>query len=123
MGSKKNASTHVSRGKFKKRKVPKKAMAVSSSTPTPPVNGSRIINLENIQEHMQTVVNHATSCPSTSRNSADDQIAITMNKTHCDGLVGKSEQVLALFYGNVSLHCAVEEDVLFECDNFCTTIK
>jgi len=86
MGSKKNASTHVSRGKFKKRKVPKKATAVSSSMPSPPLNGSRIINLENLQEHVQTIVNHAISCPSTSRNSVDDQVAVTMNETHRDGL-------------------------------------
>ena len=86
MESKKNASIHVSRGKFKKRKVPKKPRAVSSSTPSPPLNGSRIIILENLQNHVQSIVSLATSCPSTSRNSADDQVTVTINETHCDRL-------------------------------------
>ena len=86
MGSEKNGSTHVSRGKFKKGKVPKKPRAVSSSTPSPSLNGSRIINLENLQDHIQSVVSHVTSCPSTSRNSADDQVTVRINETHRDGL-------------------------------------
>ena len=31
-------------------------------------------------------MSHVTSCPSTSRNSADDQFTVTINETHRDGL-------------------------------------
>ena len=50
MGNKKNFTTHVSRGKFKKRKGPTKLNTALSKNPVPnnpvsPLNGSRIINL------------------------------------------------------------------------------
>ena len=87
MGNKKNASTHASRGKFKKRKAPTKPVAVlSSSKPAPPLSGSRIISLENLQDHVQAVVSHTASCRSTNQNSSDDQATVVIDETCRNGL-------------------------------------
>ena len=85
MGCKKNASTHVSRGKFKKRRPPVKPSQVVPINPMPPLNGSRIINLEHLQDHLQVITSHAASCHSSSSCSFSSE-PVTVREERRDGL-------------------------------------
>jgi len=85
MGNKRNFATHVSRGKFKKRKASTKSNTMLSKNPVPnnpvsPLNGSRIINLQNLQEHMQVITSHAASCQPCSDNLHNEQVTVTISE-------------------------------------------
>ena len=85
MGCKKNASTHVSRGKFKKRRPPEKPSQVVPINPMPPLNGSRIIKLEHLQDHLQVITSHVASCHSSSSCSFSSE-PVTVREERRDGL-------------------------------------
>ena len=112
MGKNKNSSTHAFRGKFIKREPPIKPpkapivcddpanpanpMEVNPTeinptemnpTVTNPtvasLNGSRIINLQNLQQHLQTITNHAALCHSSTDEPSNEQhITVMINEKH-----------------------------------------
>ena len=51
------------------------------------LNGSRIINLQNLQQHIQTITSHTASChPSTDKPSNEQQTTVTISEKHREGL-------------------------------------
>lgn len=51
------------------------------------LNGSRIINLQNLQQHIQTITNHAALCHSSTDEPSNEQhITVMINEKHRDGL-------------------------------------
>ena len=67
MGSKSNRkNSHISRGKYKKKRPPvrwqKKETSATDMTPSPPVQGSRIINLEKLAPFINSVSEHSKTC-------------------------------------------------------------
>ena len=57
------------------------------ANPVASLNGSRIINLQNLQQHIQTITNHAAFCHSSTDEPSNEQhITVMINEKHRDGL-------------------------------------
>ena len=67
MGNNKNSrGSHASRGKYAKKKVPREK---KDKTAEDKCDGSRIINLNKLNEHLQEISHHAATCRSCSDNA------------------------------------------------------
>ena len=81
----KNGCTYVSREKFKKRRPLMKPTQLFPTNAIPPLNVSRIFNVQCLQDHLQVVTNHAASCQSSSSRSLSNE-PVTVREEHCNGL-------------------------------------
>ena len=54
--------------------------------PMPPLNGSRITNLEHLQDHLQVITSHAASCHASPNNEGPSYEPVTVREQHRDGL-------------------------------------
>ena len=81
MGNSKNMKwSHKCRGRYVKQVVPK----TTNSSKTLCLNGSRIINLEKLKEHLQVISQHAATCQACADNvlSGNDAIILTGEKNN-----------------------------------------
>ena len=80
MGNSKNRNSHACRGKYAKKKVPKTRKGKCNDTLKQ--NGSRIINLDNLQEHLQVISQHAATCQPCMDNALSGNDAIVLVGEH-----------------------------------------
>ena len=67
--------SHASRGKYAKKKVPR---GKKGTTDKNKCDGSRIINLSKLNEHLQEISHHAATCQSCSYNALSGSQAIVL---------------------------------------------
>ena len=82
MGSTKNSrGSHACRGKYAKKKVPTRK---NDTVDVMNHDGSRIINLNKLQEHLQVISRHAATCQSCADNtlSGNEAIVLVGGKDH-----------------------------------------
>ena len=96
MGNNRNSvNRHISRGKFKKRRASVMKNNGNAVKNMSTLTDSRIIKLQQLQEHIQTVTSHVASCPSCANKTSLQQMVSVKEKhreglasiltTHCEG--------------------------------------
>jgi len=76
MGNSKNSrGSHASRGKYAKKKVPR---GKKDMTDKNECDGSRIINLNKLNEYLQEISHHTATCQSCSNNALSGSQAIVL---------------------------------------------
>ena len=96
MGNNRNSvNRHISRGNFKKKRVSVTKNDDNAAKNKSKLTDSRVIKLQQLQEHIQTVTSHVASCPSCANKTSLQQMVSVKEKhreglasiltTHCEG--------------------------------------